>query len=82
MNTFLMWFFFSLFLDPHESDKITADGIMKFLEDLNLSPESRLVLITAWKFKAATQCEFSKEEFITGMTELGYKFYFTLKYLQ
>lgn len=59
------------FVDPHEPDKITADGIMKFLEDLNLTPESRLVLITAWKFKAATQCEFSKEEFINGMTELG-----------
>ncbi|GIX97447.1 DCN1-like protein 2 [Caerostris extrusa] len=57
--------------DPHEPDKISVDGVMKFLDDLNLAPDSRLVLLTAWKFKAATQCEFSREEFIMGMTELG-----------
>ena len=33
--------------------------------------DSRTVLIIAWKFKAQTQCEFSKEEFLTGMVELG-----------
>lgn len=38
---------------------------------MGLTPESKLVLIIAWKFKAATQCEFTKEEFINGMTELG-----------
>ncbi|GLV41418.1 Squamous cell carcinoma-related oncogene [Carabus blaptoides fortunei] len=57
--------------DPNEPEKITADGIMKFLEDLGLSPESKLVLIIAWKFKAATQCEFTREEFVSGMTDLG-----------
>lgn len=50
---------------------MTVDGIMRFLEDLGLSPESKLVLIIAWKFKAATQCEFTREEFMNGMTELG-----------
>lgn len=29
------------------------------------------MLIIAWKFKAATQCEFTREEFVNGMTELG-----------
>lgn len=57
--------------DPHEEDKMTVDGVMKFLEDLSLSPESRTVLLIAWKFKAATQCEFTKEEFVNGMTELN-----------
>lgn len=57
--------------DPHEEDKMTVDGVMKFLEDLNLNPESRTVLLIAWKFKAATQCEFTKDEFVTGMTDLG-----------
>lgn len=50
---------------------MTAEGIMKFLDDLSLSPESKLVLIIAWKFKAAAQCEFSREEFMRGMSELG-----------
>jgi DCN1-like protein 1/2 len=57
-------------VDPHEEDKMTVDGVMKFLEDMNLSPESRTVLLIAWKFKAATQCEFTKEEFVSGMAEL------------
>lgn len=59
------------FIDPSEPNKITADGIMKFLDDLNLSPESKLVLIIAWKFRAETQCEFTKEEFMNGMVDLG-----------
>ena len=48
-----------------------ADGVCRFLEDLGLNPESRIVLIIAWKFKAETQCEFTREEFYQGMTELG-----------
>ena len=45
--------------------------MVKFLEDLQLDPNNRTVLIIAWKFKAQTQCEFSKEEFLGGMIELG-----------
>ncbi|CAH0393934.1 unnamed protein product [Bemisia tabaci] len=62
---------FNKYRDPNETDKMTAEGIMKFLDDLSLSPESKLVLIIAWKFKAAAQCEFSREEFMRGMSELG-----------
>jgi len=60
-----------IFADATEPDKITADGIVRFLEDLGLSPESKLVLIICWKFRAATQCEFTREEFIGGMSEMG-----------
>ena len=45
--------------------------MLKFLEDLSLNPESQVVLIIAWKFKAATQCEFTRDEFINGMTDVG-----------
>ncbi|CAB0032398.1 unnamed protein product [Trichogramma brassicae] len=62
---------FNRYQDPHEPNKITVDGIMKFLDDLKLAPDSKLVLIIAWKFRADTQCEFTKEEFVTGMTILG-----------
>jgi len=61
---------FNKYKDPHEDDKITAEGMMKFLEDLSLNPESRIVLILAWKFNAATQCVFTREEFINGLTQL------------
>ncbi|RZC35115.1 Cullin binding and/or UBA 4 domain containing protein [Asbolus verrucosus] len=61
---------YNRYKDPNEPDKITVDGIMKFLDDLGLPPESKLVLIIAWKFKAATQCEFTRDEFINGQKGL------------
>jgi len=47
------------------------EGVIKFLEELHLDPSSRAVLLVAWKFRAQTQCEFTREEFVTGMTDLG-----------
>ena len=57
--------------DPAEPEKINMEGVVRLLEDLNLDPGSRLVLLLAWKLQAAMQCEFTHEEFINGMTELG-----------
>ena len=65
-----VWHCFFL-TDPREPDKIGVEGIAKFCDELQVDPTSKIVLIVAWKFKAATQCEFSKKEFIDGMTELG-----------
>jgi len=62
---------YNRYKDQSEPDKIGLDGVVKFLEDLQLDPNNRTVLIIAWKFKAQTQCEFSKEEFLGGMIELG-----------
>ncbi|XP_072034213.1 DCN1-like protein 1 [Amphiura filiformis] len=62
---------YNRYKDPHEEDKILAEGVAKFCDDLSLDPTSRTVLVVAWKFKAATQCEFTRKEFIEGMTELG-----------
>ena len=56
--------------DRSGADKIGKDGVIRLLQDLGLDPCSRLVLLLAWKFKAATQCEFSRDEFIVGMTEM------------
>lgn len=36
-----------------------------------MAPDSRLVLIIAWKFRAETQCEFTREEFFRGFQEFG-----------
>ena len=67
--------YFACVSDPQEPSKMTAMGVMKFLEDLSLDPEHRVVLIIAWKFQAANQCEFTKDEFINGMTDLGWVAY-------
>lgn len=57
--------------DPHDDNKIGIEGIQQFCDDLGLDPASISVLLIAWKFRAATQCEFSKQEFLDGMTEQG-----------
>lgn len=62
---------YNKYRDSNDLNKITTDGILKLLEDLNLSPDSRLVLIIAWKFKAETQCEFTRDEFVNGLNSLG-----------
>lgn len=59
-----------------ETDKITAEGVERFLNDLCLPPDSIKVLILAWKCKAAVQCEFTKEEFALGLSDLGCVFDF------
>ncbi|XP_019662219.1 DCN1-like protein 2 isoform X2 [Ailuropoda melanoleuca] len=62
---------FNRYRDPQDENKIGIDGIQQFCDDLSLDPASVSVLVIAWKFRAATQCEFSKKEFVDGMTELG-----------
>uniref|UniRef100_A0A8C5M4W4 DCN1-like protein n=1 Tax=Leptobrachium leishanense TaxID=445787 RepID=A0A8C5M4W4_9ANUR len=62
---------YNRYKDPQDENKIGIDGIQLFCDDLHLDPASTSVLVIAWKFRAATQCEFSKKEFVDGMTELG-----------
>ena len=44
--------------------------MQRLLNDLRIEPDDRRVLILCCKLKAATQCEFSWEEFQSGLTEL------------
>ena len=60
--------------DSVDEDKMLAEGISRFCEDANLDPTSLTVLILAWKFKAATQCEFTRKEFVDGMADIGWVF--------
>lgn len=63
---------YNRYKDPQDENKIGIDGVQRFCDDLSLDPASISVLLIAWKFRAATQCEFSKKEFVDGMTELGF----------
>lgn len=62
---------FNRYRDPMDINKINSDGVVRFLDDLRLSPDSKLVLIIAWKFRAEQQCEFTKDEFLHGFISLG-----------
>uniref|UniRef100_A0A2K5F042 DCN1-like protein n=1 Tax=Aotus nancymaae TaxID=37293 RepID=A0A2K5F042_AOTNA len=58
---------YNRYKDPQDENTIGIDGTQQFCDDLALDPASISVLIIAWKFR----CEFSKQEFMDGMTELG-----------
>lgn len=58
-------------LDSPEEDKMLAEGVSRFCDDAHLDPTCITVLIVAWKFQAATQCEFTRSEFVQGMAKLG-----------
>ena len=61
---------YTKYKDRSAVDKIGKEGVIRLLQDLRLDPASIKVLLLAWKFKAAVQCEFTRSEFITGMTKL------------
>lgn len=61
---------FMNYCDPQE-EKITVEGVERLLADLELEANSILVLIFAWKCRASTQCEFTREEFYRGLMELA-----------
>lgn len=55
----------------HENvNKISIEGVERLLTDLDLEPNSILVLILAWKCQASTQCEFTKDEFCRGLKNI------------
>ncbi|CAL8463971.1 g3506 [Coccomyxa elongata] len=53
-----------------QSDMILAEGVEQLCHDLQVSPEDPVMLVLSWHFRAATMCEFSKEEFMEGMVSL------------
>lgn len=61
---------YAKYRDPNDPGKIGTNGVISFLEDLQLDPGSRLVLLLAWRFRAQAQCEFTKEEFMFGMSDM------------
>lgn len=62
---------FNKYRNSMDEDKMLAEGVSRFCEDVGLDPTSITVLLIAWKFQAATQCEFSRKEFVEGMSTLG-----------
>lgn len=61
---------FDNYKDLDSPDYILAEGIERLLADLNLSPDEFKVLVLAWRLNAETMCQFSREEFITGLKNM------------
>lgn len=48
-------------------DSILAEGIEKFCQDLQVSPDDFKVLVLAWKLNAEQMCRFTRSEFVNGL---------------
>ncbi|RHY94415.1 hypothetical protein DYB35_012247 [Aphanomyces astaci] len=58
-------------VDPDDPDSILDEGIMTFCDDIGIDAQDLVVLVIAWKMKAAVMCCFTRSEFVHGMQELG-----------
>nr|XP_029117201.1 DCN1-like protein 1 isoform X2 [Elaeis guineensis] len=56
--------------DPYV-DMIMVDGVSLLCNDLQVEPQDIVMLVVSWHMKAATMCEFSRQEFISGLQSLG-----------
>lgn len=56
--------------EPSE-EQIAVDGITKFCEDLEVDPTDIVVLVISYYMNAQVMCEYSKEEFTSGLVKLG-----------
>ncbi|XP_048494851.1 uncharacterized protein LOC104906365 isoform X2 [Beta vulgaris subsp. vulgaris] len=61
---------FNQYKDPY-GDMIMADGITNLCNDIKVDPQDIVMLVISWHMKAATMCEYSKQEFIGGLQALG-----------
>ncbi|XP_064800119.1 DCN1-like protein 2 [Oncorhynchus masou masou] len=63
---------YNCYKDPQDENKMRIRlHQQQFCDDLTLDPTCIRVLVVEWKFRATTQCEFSKKEFLDGRSELG-----------
>ncbi|XP_020110500.1 DCN1-like protein 2 isoform X2 [Ananas comosus] len=61
---------YNRYKDPY-ADMILVDGITLLCNDLQVDPQDIVMLVVSWHMKAATMCEFSRQEFIGGLQSLG-----------
>lgn len=61
---------YNRYKDPY-ADMIFVDGISLLCNDLQVDPQDIVMLVLSWHMKAATMCEFSRQEFIGGLQSLG-----------
>ncbi|CAI6001231.1 unnamed protein product [Closterium sp. NIES-65] len=60
---------FLRYKDP-DSDMILVDGISRMCEDLEVEPQDIVMLVLSWHLGAATMCEYSRQEFTSGLRSL------------
>lgn len=69
-DTVLQEQLYQRYKDP-DADIVLVDGISRLCEDLEVEPSDVAMLVLSWHMGAATMCEFTREEFLSGLQSLG-----------
>eukprot|EP00879_Flechtneria_rotunda_P019384 GHRR01020361.1.p1 GENE.GHRR01020361.1~~GHRR01020361.1.p1 ORF type:complete len:276 (+),score=83.92 GHRR01020361.1:305-1132(+) len=62
--------FYKKYKDPHQ-DMILAEGIGKLCEDLEVEPSDIVLLVISYHMNANIMCEYTKDEWTTGLTRMA-----------
>ncbi|GIL70345.1 hypothetical protein Vretimale_3465 [Volvox reticuliferus] len=54
-----------------DDETIAVDGITRFCEELEVDPTDIAVLVISYYMNAAVMCEYTKDEFTSGLIKLG-----------
>ncbi|XBI79612.1 hypothetical protein VPH35_089018 [Triticum aestivum] len=54
-----------------DADMIMVEGTSQLCNDLLVDPQDVVMLVISWHMKAATMCEFTRQEFIDGLQSIG-----------
>eukprot|EP01097_Dermamoeba_algensis_P009052 TRINITY_DN623_c0_g1_i2.p1 TRINITY_DN623_c0_g1~~TRINITY_DN623_c0_g1_i2.p1 ORF type:complete len:257 (+),score=49.45 TRINITY_DN623_c0_g1_i2:44-814(+) len=61
---------FQKYADQQQNDRITGDGMIQFLTDLQVDPEGMMSLVVAWLFSSQSLSVITKGEFVGGCTKM------------
>lgn len=62
---------FQRYKDAGDSTKMMAEGIATLCEDLGVEPSDIALLVLSYHLSARIMCEYSREEWVTGLSKLG-----------
>lgn len=61
---------FDRYKDDDDPDVILAEGVQQLCEDLGVDPADIVMLVLSYHLDAATMCEYSRQEWVSGLTKL------------
>merc|ERR1712054_48964 len=69
INTKAIEDLFAKYKDP-DDDRILADGVSQFCDDLGVDPFDIVMLVISYQMKAEYMCEFTYDEFCNGFAAM------------
>ncbi|KAM7274977.1 hypothetical protein ACFE04_016843 [Oxalis oulophora] len=69
-NTRILEELYKRYKDQYQDMILVDHGITLLCDDIHVDPQDIVMLVVSWHMKAANMCEFTKEEFISGLKDM------------